>query len=71
MVAVNIVNVGTSYNQQPYAVVDAPVGGGTQATIELEATANIDKPMSYGDNNKFKAEARDVLFSDTNPFGEI
>ena len=71
LVAVNIVNVGTSYNQQPYAVVDAPVGGGTQATIELEATANIDKPMSYGDNNKFKAEARDVLFSDTNPFGEI
>lgn len=34
--------------------------------------ANVDKPDSYGDNNKFKEEAATVInFDEANPFGEI
>jgi hypothetical protein len=46
-------------------------GGGTGATATSSIEVNIDKPESFGDNNKFKAQAEDVLFSVTNPFGEI
>lgn len=70
LVAVNIDNPGTSYNAQPYAEISPPISG-TQATITLEATVDVDKPMSYGDNNKFKQQAADILFSENNPFGEV
>ena len=33
---------------------------------------NIDRPDSYGDNNKFKQEAENYLnFDVNNPFGDI
>lgn len=31
----------------------------------------VDKPMSYGDNEKFQQEALDVVFDTNNPFGDI
>lgn len=32
---------------------------------------NIDRPDSYGDNNKFKEEAASILFNENNPFGDF
>ena len=32
---------------------------------------NIDKVESYGDNNTFKVESAEVLFSESNPFGDV
>ena len=32
---------------------------------------NIDRPDSYGDNNKFKQEAASILFNEINPFGDF
>ena len=37
------------------------------ATIAVD----IDQKESYGDNNKFKDEGSDIIFTETNPFGEI
>lgn len=35
-------------------------------------TFNVDtQSQSFGDNNKFKIEALDVIFSEQNPFGEV
>jgi len=47
-------------------------GGGTadQATATAKIL-NIDTQDSFGDNNSFKEEAADVLFTEDNPFGEI
>ena len=67
---VTITNGGTGYQSAP--VVQFTGGGGTGAqatsTIEINIDNNGD---SFADNNKFKEEAVDVLFSETNPFGEI
>ena len=67
---VTITNGGTGYQSAP--VVQFTGGGGTGAqatsTIEINIDNNAD---SFADNNKFKEEAVDVLFSETNPFGEI
>lgn len=47
----------------------------TYAGLVASATAiienNIDKVDSFGDNNKFKTQAKDLLFTSDNPFGEI
>lgn len=46
-------------------------GGGTGAAAIATIDIDIDKVESYGDNNSFKEEANDVIFSETNPFGEV
>jgi hypothetical protein len=67
---VTITNGGTGYQSAP--VVQFTGGGGTGATATATVEANIDSNGdSFADNNKFKEEAVDVLFSETNPFGEI
>ena len=43
----------------------------TLKSFDVDTNLNVDVPDSYGDNNKFKEEAIDVLFSEHNPFGEI
>lgn len=42
----------------------------TLKTFDVEKQPNVDAPQSYGDNNKFQAEAADVVFDTSNPFGE-
>ena len=70
IVAVNVTEGGSGYQVAP--VVSFVGGGGTgaiaTATIEINIDNNGD---SFADNNKFKEEAADILFSETNPFGEI
>lgn len=41
-------------------------------TENLNYTIDVDNQgNSFGDNNKFKAEAEDIIFSEQNPFGEV
>ena len=66
---VTITNGGTGYQTPP--TITFIGGGGSGATATSVIEADIDKPDSYGDNNTFKTEAADILFSESNPFGEI
>jgi hypothetical protein len=69
VVSVNITNPGTGYQTAP--IITFTGGGGTGALATSTIKIDIDKVDSFGDNNTFKQEAQDILFSATNPFGEI
>jgi hypothetical protein len=66
-----VTNSGSGYTSIPTATISPPPSGIT-ATARVEVTpGSIDKVESFGDNNSFKTEAADVLFSESNPFGEV
>ena len=67
VIKIIVTNPGTGYQTAPVVVISG--SGGATATANIEI--NIDKTESFGDNNKFKAQAEDILFSINNPFGEI
>lgn len=68
--AIEITNTGIGYGL-PVNVEVIITGDGQGAVARVTSvTANIDKVESYGDNNKFKLEARDLLFNENNPFGD-
>jgi hypothetical protein len=69
IVSINIVNPGKGYNSTPTITVTG--GGGIGATLEAVIETDIDKVDSYGDNNKFKEEAADIMFNENNPFGDV
>lgn len=69
VVRIEITNAGSGYTSPP-AVTLTPTNGGSLATAEAYIE-NLDKQDSFGDNNKFKEEADDILFSEDNPFGEV
>lgn len=70
VVSVVITNPGTGYATPP--VVDFTGGTPTTTAVAVSSIdANIDKPDSFGDNNKFKTQAQDVLFNVANPFGDV
>jgi len=70
IIRVDVTNPGIGYTTAPIVVF---TGGGFSSVAIANATigANVDKVESFGDNNKFKTEAADVLFNVTNPFGEV
>jgi hypothetical protein len=69
VVAVTVTEDGQNYQVAP--VVDFTGGGGTGATATATLEIDIDKVESFGDNNSFKDEATDIVFNETNPFGEV
>jgi hypothetical protein len=70
IVSVTVTDGGSGYQVAPG--VSFIGGGGTGASATAIIEVNIDNNGdSFADNNKFKEEAADVLFSETNPFGEI
>jgi hypothetical protein len=69
VVAVNVTEDGQNYQVPP--VVNFTGGGGTSAAATATLEIDIDKVESFGDNNSFKDEATDIVFSETNPFGEV
>lgn len=69
VIRVDVTNGGIGYQTVP--VVQFTGGGGSNAAAVAIIEADVDKVDSYGDNNTFKTQAVDVLFSESNPFGEI
>ena len=69
VIRVDITDGGTGYQIAP--AISLTGGGGTGAAATSLIEADIDKPDSFGDNNTFKEEAADILFSENNPFGEV
>jgi hypothetical protein len=65
-----VTNPGIGYTTAPTVVF---TGGGFSTTAVATSTveANVDRVESFGDNNKFKVQAADVLFNVANPFGEV
>lgn len=59
---------GTGYAFVPQIFIVSNTGEGASATAYIN---NMDAPMSYGDNEKFKEEAESVLFNEDNPFGDF
>lgn len=64
---INITNAGNGYTSPPPVIITGD-GGYATAVAYID---NIDRPDSYGDNNKFKEEAASILFSEDNPFGDL
>jgi hypothetical protein len=71
VVSVNVTSGGTGYATAPAVNFSAPPSGGTQAAALSVIDIDIDKTESYADNNKFKEQGDDILFSEENPFGEV
>lgn len=69
IVRIDVTNGGTNYTSTPTISFTGGSGVGVAATAVIEV--DIDKPDSFGDNNTFKEEASDILFSESNPFGEV
>ena len=66
--SVIILKPGTGYKTPPIVTF---TGDGVYAAAETVIEANIDKTETFADNNKFKTQAADILFSVSNPFGDI
>lgn len=69
VVSVTITNPGTRYQTAPTVVFSG--GGGANAAGTAVIQTDVDDVQSYGDNNKFRTEGSDVIFNETNPFGEL
>lgn len=67
--AVNVTAGGERYQTVP--VVNFVGGGGVGASATSTIEVDIDKVESYGDNLSFDEEAKDILFNESNPFGEV
>ena len=70
VVSVTITDGGTGYVTAPTVTFSASPSG-TTASGTATIAVDIDKKESFGDNNKFKDEGSEFIFSETNPFGEL
>jgi hypothetical protein len=69
VVSIIVTEDGQNYQVAPVVSFTGGGGAGALATAVLEI--DIDRVESFGDNNSFKNEATDIVFSETNPFGEV
>ena len=67
--AINITNPGSGYSEPP--IVYIPVSSSSFAATAIAYISNEDTPQSYGDNKKFKDQGADILFNESNPFGDV
>ena len=68
VVKILVTDAGSGYTSAPIVYLS---GGGGSYAAATAIIGNLDKQDSYGDNNKFKEEAEGIVFSETNPFGEL
>ena len=69
VMSVTITEDGQGYQVPP--AISFIGGGGANAAAVATLEIDIDKVDSFGDNNSFKEEANDIIFSESNPFGEV
>ena len=67
VLAINVTNPGSGYVYPPQVNIIGD-GSGAMATAVI---SSYDSPDSYGDNNKFRDEANEILFNESNPFGDL
>lgn len=68
VIRVDVINDGQQYQSPPIIeFVGDGQGAEAVATIEID----VDKVESYGDNNSFKKQSENIVFNESNPFGEI
>jgi len=68
---INISSGGNGYTSAPKVTLVGGLGGGGHIADAIANIENIDKPDSYGDNNKFKEEGAYTIFNESNPFGDF
>lgn len=69
VMSITVTDGGQGYQVPPS--IEFTGGNGTGASAVATINVDIDKVESYGDNNTFKDEAQDILFNESNPFGEL
>lgn len=69
VVSVTVTEGGQGYQVPP--AIEFTGGNGSGASAVATIKVDIDRVESYGDNNTFKDEAKDILFNESNPFGEL
>ena len=62
---------GNGYTTAPKVTLVGGLGTGGYIAKAIASIENIDKPDSYGDNNKFKEEGAYTIFNESNPFGDF
>jgi hypothetical protein len=67
--SITITNRGSGYFEPP--LVKFVGGGGQNAAAICTIKNDIDVPDSFGDNNKFKEESKNLIFDVNNPFGNL
>jgi hypothetical protein len=66
--SIMLTNKGAGYAEAPMVlIIGDGIGGAAVANIK----ANIDTQDNFGDNNKFRKEAKTIIFTEDNPFGEL
>lgn len=68
IILIDVTNGGSGYSTSPQVII---TGDGSNATAEAIIDINIDTPDNFGDNNKFKKKSKQIIFSETNPFGNL
>lgn len=58
------------YSSEKIATGITDIDAFTQLATD-STNADVESPMSFGDNNKFKQAAQSVIFNEQNPFGEV
>lgn len=66
VVSVTVTNGGTGYQTAPAVVFSS---GTAEATALIKV--DVDQPKSFGDNNKFKQQAIDMVEDVVNPLGDL
>lgn len=66
--AITVTNKGSGYSAAPMVLI---IGDGVGAAATANVKADVDTQDNFGDNRKFQDEARTIVFSEDNPFGEI
>lgn len=66
-----VTNGGRDYPQSSMVAVNITGANTTAAAATAVVDIDIDSVESYGDNNKFKDEASDLIFNEDNPFGDL
>lgn len=69
VIRVDIINGGQQYQLPPIVQFVGGSGQGAEAVATIDI--DIDKVESYGDNNSFKKQSENIVFNESNPFGEV
>jgi len=68
VVGATISDGGSGYTDDTTCTIS---GAGNNASATVVVEIDVDQADSYGDNNKFKREAKNFMFNEANPFGEL